>query len=106
MKAIELTTQSFDSTLAAASQPVLVDFHAEWCGPCRMMGPVIEQVAGEQQGRAVVAKVNVDDAPEIAQRYHINSIPTLIVFKDGQPVASVRGTQSKGAIEALLARAN
>lgn len=104
MKAIELSSQSFDHALASTSQPVLVDFHAEWCGPCRMMGPVIEQVAGEQQGKAVVAKVNVDDAPDLAQRYGISSIPTLIVFKDAQPVATVRGAQSKSAIESLIAR--
>lgn len=105
MKTPELTSVTFDSTLSSTTQPVLVDFHAEWCGPCRMMGPVIDQVAESQSGNAVIAKLNIDHAPEIAQRYGVTSIPTLIVFKNGQPVASKRGAQSKAAIEALLSQA-
>lgn len=105
MKTPELTSANFDSTLNGTSQPVLVDFHAEWCGPCRMMGPIIDQVSAARASDAVVAKLNIDHAPEIAQRYGVTTIPTLIVFKNGQPVATTRGVQSKTAIEALLDRA-
>ncbi len=102
MKAIHLDSSNFDSTLAGTSLPVLVDFHAEWCGPCKMLGPVVEQVAESKAGAAVVAKVDVDAARDIAGRYRITSIPTLIVFKDGQPVSTVRGVQTKAAIESLI----
>jgi thioredoxin 1 len=105
MKANELTSETFSTTLASTTQPVLIDFHAEWCGPCKMLGPIIDQVANDQSGNSVVAKLNIDNAPEIAARYAITSIPALIVFKDGQPVASSRGVQSKGAIEKLIAQA-
>lgn len=92
-------------TAAPDEVPVLLDFHADWCGPCQMMGPVIDQVAAEQQGRALVAKLNIDHAPEIARRYGISSIPTLMVFKNGQPVALARGVQPKGALEKLVSLA-
>jgi thioredoxin 1 len=105
MKTIELTSASFQQVLETSSLPVLVDFHAEWCGPCRMMGPVVDQIATEQQGKVTVAKLNIDDAPEIASRFGITSIPTLIVFKNGQPVASSRGAQSKTTIEKLIHQA-
>lgn len=105
MKTIELTSSSFQQVLETSSLPVLVDFHAEWCGPCRMMGPVVDQIATEQQGKVTVAKLNIDDAPEIASRFGITSIPTLIVFKNGQPVASSRGAQSKTTIENLIQQA-
>lgn len=105
MKSIELTSASFQKVLETSPVPVLVDFHAEWCGPCRMMGPVVDQVATEQQGKVTVAKLNIDDAPEIASRFGITSIPTLIVFKNGQPVASSRGAQSKTNIENLIHQA-
>ncbi len=102
MKSIELTAATFDQAIRESSLPVLVDFHAEWCGPCRMMGPVVDEVAAARSGTAVVAKLNIDDAQDIAQRYRISSIPTLIVFKDGKPVSTVRGGQSRAAIEAML----
>ncbi|MCB1467361.1 MAG: thioredoxin [Rhizobiaceae bacterium] len=105
MKAANLNTSSFDETLVSSAQPVLVDFHAEWCGPCRMLGPVIDRIASDPATNAVVAKVNIDEAPELAARFGITSIPTLIVFKDGQPVASARGAQSESAIRELIFRA-
>ena len=105
MKAIELTSETFDSTLAATSLPVLVDFHAEWCGPCKMLGPIVEQVAEAKAGQAVVAKVDIDAARDIAIRFRITSVPTLIVFKDGQPVVESRGVQTKAAIESMIAQA-
>ena len=103
MKTSDLTSETFDAIIGVSSQPVLVDFHAEWCGPCRMLGPVIDQIAAEQADKAFVARLNVDEAPEIASRFGITSIPTLIVFKDGQPVAQKRGMQSKAAVESLIA---
>lgn len=105
MKAIALTSETFDSTLAGTSLPVLVDFHAEWCGPCKMLGPIVEQVAEAMAGQAVVAKVDIDAARDIATRFRITSVPTLIVFKDGQPVVESRGVQTKAAIESMIARA-
>jgi thioredoxin 1 len=81
----ELTDTTFDETVGASDLPVVVDFWAEWCGPCRMVAPVLEQIAVEHAGKLRMAKVNVDDAPSVARRYDIMSIPTLIVFK-GQMV--------------------
>jgi len=105
MKTISLTNETFDATLAGTSQPVLVDFWAEWCGPCKMIGPVVEEIAAEQDGRALVAKVDVDSAPDLARRFGIKAIPTLIVFKDGQPVNTFRGVQDKAVLVAALAAA-
>ena len=105
MKAIELTSETFDATLAGTNLPVLVDFHAEWCGPCKMLGPIIEQVAAAKEGEAVVAKVDIDAARDIAVRFKVTSIPTLIVFKNGEPVATVRGVHTKAAIESMITQA-
>jgi thioredoxin 1 len=105
MKTPELTSATFDTVIQSTTQPVLVDFHAEWCGPCRMMGPIIDQISAARAETAVIAKLDIDSAPEIAQRYGITSIPTLIVFKNGLPVSTTRGVHSRSAIEALLDRA-
>lgn len=105
MKPIELTSTNFDSTLAEANVPVLVDFHAAWCGPCKMLNPIIEQVAAEKEGEAIVAKVDIDQARDIAERFRITSVPSLIVFRDGEPVTAARGMQSKAVIESLIAQA-
>ncbi len=80
----ELSSSDFDSVVLQSNVPVLVDFWAPWCGPCRMVAPAVEQLAGEFQGKALVCKVNVDDCQDIAMRYRITSIPTLMVFKGGQ----------------------
>jgi thioredoxin 1 len=105
MKATNLNSHSFNKTLTSTTQPVLVDFHAEWCGPCKMLGPVIDRIAADPSTNAVVAKVNIDEAPDLAARFGIISIPTLMVFKNGQPVASTRGAQSEAAIRELIRRA-
>lgn len=105
MKTQTLTQETFDSTINSSTAPVLVDFWAEWCGPCKMIAPVLDELATEQAGKAVVAKLNIDDAPELAARFGITSIPTLIVFKNGQPVKTLRGVQSKSTLTASLAAA-
>ena len=98
-----LNQANFEETLNAGQQTVLVDFWAEWCGPCKMIAPVLEEVAAERTGQVVVGKVNIDEAPELAQRFGITAIPTLIVFKNGQPQRTLRGVQSKKSIIAALA---
>ena len=102
MKPIALTTETFDATLASTDHPVLVDFWAEWCGPCKMMSPILDQLATEQEGRATIAKVDIDAYPDLQNRFGIRAIPTLIVFKNGQPVNTITGVKSKGFLEAAL----
>ena len=93
-----LTDSTFDEEIAAAGEPVLVDFWAEWCGPCKMIAPVLEEIAGEHPGKLRIVKLNVDDNPSAARRYDVMSIPTLIVFKDGQPAKRLVGAKPKGAL--------
>ena len=98
-----VTDQSFDrEVLQAKGKPVLVDCWAPWCGPCRVISPVLDQLAAESQGRYRIAKLNVDENPQIASRYHIASIPTLLIFKDGQAVDRLVGVQPKQAIAERL----
>jgi len=93
-----LTDATFDEEIAGSSEPVLVDFWAEWCGPCKMIAPILEQIAEEQSGKIKIAKLNVDDNPDIARRFDVMSIPTLIVFQDGQPVKRIVGAKGKGQL--------
>ena len=99
---LEFTDQNFEQEVLKSGQPVLVDFWAAWCTPCRMMSPAVEAVASEYAGRAKVGKVNVDDNLSVATRYNIRSIPTLLLFKDGQIQEQVVGTTSKDVISKLL----
>ena len=103
MKTLTLNNDNFESTITGSASPVLVDFWAEWCGPCKMIAPVLNELAAEQDGKAVIAKLNIDQAPELAARFGITAIPTLIVFKNGQPAATLRGVQSKSVILKSLA---
>ena len=96
-----LTRETFDATLASA-EPVLVDFWATWCGPCRMIGPVIEELAAEYKGKAKVCKVDVDEQPEIAERFQVMTIPTVIVFKHGQIAEKSIGAKSKQAFAQMI----
>jgi thioredoxin 1 len=101
---VALNDSSFDATLKTADLPVLVDFWAEWCFPCRMMAPVVEDLAHDYAGKADFAKLNVDENPEIASRYEVMSIPLFIIFKDGKPVERVIGAVGKGPLESALKR--
>jgi thioredoxin 1 len=93
-----LTDASFDEEIGAADQPVVVDFWAEWCGPCKMIAPILDEIATEHAGKVRIAKLNVDDNPNAARRFDVMSIPTLIVFKDGQPAKRMIGAKGKGQL--------
>ncbi|RVU13822.1 thioredoxin [Methylobacterium oryzihabitans] len=96
MATMKVTDASFQKDVLEASEPVVVDFWAEWCGPCRAIGPALEEISGEMQGRVKIAKVNVDENPGIASQYGIRSIPTLMIFKDGQLASQKVGAAPKG----------
>ena len=97
-----LTTAEFDTKVLKSSKVVLIDLYADWCGPCKMLGPIVEEVAEEQGDKYDIFKLNVDEAPEIAEKYGVMSIPTMIFFKDGQEVFRSTGVKEKEWIVAKL----
>ncbi|MDR3417077.1 MAG: thioredoxin [Nevskia sp.] len=98
----QVADASFERDVLNSPVPVLVDFWAEWCGPCRMIAPSLEQIAAEQSGKLKVVKLNVDENPETPSKFAIRGIPTLILFKDGQPVATQVGVAPKARLTALV----
>ncbi|MBL8849241.1 MAG: thioredoxin [Planctomycetaceae bacterium] len=101
---LELTDANFDTEVLKSEQPVLVDFWAPWCGPCRMIAPAVEEIANEYQGKVRVGKLNTDQARQAAINYRIQSIPTLLLFKDGKPAEQLLGAVPKQQITAMLDR--
>jgi thioredoxin 1 len=97
-----VTESTFDQEVLQSDKPVLVDFWAEWCGPCHAVSPVLDKIAEERAGEIKLVKVNIDDEQGLAERYGIASIPTIVLFKDGEPAAAAIGAQPKGAIERQL----
>ena len=104
--ALEITDANFDELVLKSSKPVMVDFWAEWCGPCRMLGPIIEEVSKDYEGKAVVGKLDVDSKQEFAAKFGVRNIPTVLVFKDGELVNRQVGVSPKNvyteSIDALL----
>jgi thioredoxin 1 len=99
---LTLTDATFDESVGAADTPLVVDFWAEWCGPCHAVSPVLDKIAEERENDVKLVKVNIDEEPSLAQRYGIVSIPTIILFRAGEPAAAAIGAQPKGAIERSL----
>ncbi|MBO5238002.1 MAG: thioredoxin [Lachnospiraceae bacterium] len=102
MAELKITKENFENEVMKSNIPVLIDFWAPWCGPCRMMGPIIEQLAEEYEGKAKVGKVNVDEEGELSQAFGVMSIPTIVLVKDGKVVKQAVGARPKAEVEAML----
>jgi thioredoxin 1 len=98
-KPVEVNDSNFDQMVLQSKTPVLVDFWAVWCGPCHMVAPVVEELAGEYEGKVTFTKLNVDENPKTASQYGIMSIPTLLIFKDGAPVSNIIGFRPKAELK-------
>ncbi|MBS3961869.1 MAG: thioredoxin [Sandarakinorhabdus sp.] len=99
MASVKVTDSSFEADVLKSRLPVLVDFWAEWCGPCRMIGPALEEISDELAGRVTIAKVNIDEHPEWAGRFNVRSIPTMLIFKDGELVSTKLGAAPKSSLK-------
>lgn len=102
MAIMSINKNNFNQEVLASDRPVLIDFWAPWCGPCRMFSPVIEEISEENIGTLKVGKINIDEEPELAQQFGIMSIPTIVLMKNGKAVASSVGMQSKSAVEKMI----
>lgn len=102
MATAHVSDDTFDKEVLQAEGPVVVDFWAEWCGPCKMIGPLLEELSNELEGQVKIVKVNVDDNPKVAMKYGIRGIPTLLIFKNGQVAASQVGAQPKNRLKAWM----
>ena len=102
MAELKITRENLENEVMKSNIPVLIDFWAPWCGPCRMMGPIIEQLAEEYEGKAKVGKVNVDEEGELSQAFGVMSIPTIVLVKDGKVVRQAVGARPKAEVEAML----
>ena len=102
MAELKITRENFENEVMKSNIPVLIDFWAPWCGPCQMMGPIIEQLAEEYEGKAKVGKVNVDEEGELSQAFGVMSIPTIVLVKDGKVVKQAVGARPKAEVEAML----
>lgn len=102
MAELKITRENFENEVMKSNIPVLIDFWAPWCGPCQMMGPIIEQLAEEYEGKAKVGKVNVDEEGELSQAFGVISIPTIVLVKDGKVVKQAVGARPKAEVEAML----
>ena len=100
----QVSDSEFEQAVLKSDKPVFVDFWAPWCGPCRIVGPVIEELAPSYDGKVVIAKMNVDDNPAVAQKFGVTSIPTMLIFKDGQVVDRVIGALPKAELQKFLDR--
>lgn len=99
MATIKVSDDDFDTSVLGSSQPVLVDFWAEWCGPCKMIAPALEEIATDKVGKLIIAKLNIDDNPQTPAKYGVRGIPTLMIFKDGQVAATKVGALAKSQLE-------